>query len=272
MVAVLILLTAGISSSGEAVPSIQDRVLQVFASHCTKCHGPDVARPKGQFGHVTDLQKLVSGNEPKVLPFNPEFSPLWKLISLGDMPPEGEPKLSPSEKATVYEWISSGAPTQQGPPAAVVPAAPAHGFWWHLLAWLGRFHVLLVHFPIALLVLAGLGEALAWRRGLREPWLPVRLCLVLGALGAIAAASLGWLHADFGGYGHTQTGMLDLHRWLGTMVALFSVIVALGSEREVIWRERTLPTRVVVLAQAGWIGIVAHLGGSLVHGQHFLEW
>ncbi len=272
MVAVLTLLTAGISSSGEAVPSLQDRVLQVLASHCTKCHGTDVARPKGGFGHVTDLQKLVSGNEPKVLPFNPEFSPLWKLISLGDMPPEGEPKLTPSEKATIYEWVSSGAPSQQGPPSVVAPAAPDKPLDIRLFAYLGRFHVLFIHFPIALLVLAGLGEAWAWWRGLREPWLPVRLCLVLGALGAIAAAGLGWLHADVGGYGRSQPDVLLLHRWLGTIVALFSLVIALISEREATWQVRTWATRDAVLAQAGWIGIVAHLGGSLVHGQHFLEW
>jgi hypothetical protein len=49
-------------------------------------------------------------------------------------------------------------------------------FLEHLLAWLGKFHVLVVHFPIALLIVAASGELWSLYRGIRHPLSAVRFC------------------------------------------------------------------------------------------------
>ena len=74
-----------------------------------------------------------------------------------------------------------------------------------LAAFAGRFHPLLVHFPIALLLLAALLRAietrLSWFDDLGDSayrW--SRLVLALGALSAVASASTGWLLRAGGGY------------------------------------------------------------------------
>ena len=61
-------------------------------------------------------------------------------------------------------------------------------------AFVGRFHPLLVHFPIAFLLLAGFLELLAVRRRTGPPWLAARFpLLVVAAIAAAIAAGAGRL-------------------------------------------------------------------------------
>ena len=46
-------------------------VLAVFSAKCAVCHGPDVKKPKGRFGYVTDLAR-VAGNREMVIPGAPD--------------------------------------------------------------------------------------------------------------------------------------------------------------------------------------------------------
>jgi hypothetical protein len=142
----------------------------------------------------------------------------------------------------------------------------------HLLRWLGKFHILVIHFPIALLTASALGELwYAWR-GVRVPMPAVRFCVALGAASAVAAALLGWLHADFGGFGADDPDALGLHRWVGTVAALWAVPIVLLSERDAhrCWRSNSF--RVALWLGALLIGVAGHLGGILVHGNTFLDW
>src|SRR6516162_8023132 len=142
-----------------------------FSARCAECHGADLRRPRGHFGYVLDLGR-VAGNPKLVLPFSPEGSKLWTLLRDGDMPPEDSPggPLSAAEKEAVRSWIAAGAPTAPAPPTAGPPsptaAAPegrtsgpgetASGK--RALRWLGKLHIPLIHFPVALLLAAALGE------------------------------------------------------------------------------------------------------------------
>ena len=86
-----------------------------------------------------------------------------------------------------------------------------------LLAWIGRFHPPLVHFPIALLSAAALAELLLVATGKAFFDSAVRFCVWGGALGAVGAALLGWL---FGGFRVVDDEwVMTSHRWLGTATA-----------------------------------------------------
>jgi Planctomycete cytochrome C len=282
----LILLAAWIIAPGPApaadteadLPS--NRVRAVFVARCAACHGPDLRKPKGRFGYVTDLRR-VADNPKLVVPSKPEESRLWELVESGEMPPEdartGAPTLA--EKEVIRDWIAAGAPVAEPSAAEAVPLPPTQSqeppppsFLARLLRWLGKFHVIIIHFPIALLLAAAAAEGWCLLQRRREPWLPVRLCAALGAGGAMCAAVLGWLLADVGGYGVGSPQLLALHRWIGTGAAAWSVGVALLSEWDVHCGRRSWIFRGALWVGAALIGSAAHFGGSLVHGEDFFTW
>src|ERR1700693_4634952 len=88
-----------------------------------------------------------------------------------------------------------------------------------MLRLLGKFHLLLLHFPIALVVVAGFGEAWSILQRKPTPSESGRFCLWLAALAAIPTVGLGWLFAAAGnGVGSPQ--LLMAHRWFGTTAAV----------------------------------------------------
>ena len=82
--------------------------------------------------------------------------------------------------------------------------------------FVGRFHLLTVHFPIALILLVPLLE-LAGRKG-RFPHLraSVDFVLALATLSSLVAATLGWCLARSGGY---SGRLVTQHMWGGVSVA-----------------------------------------------------
>jgi mono/diheme cytochrome c family protein len=261
------------------------RVRPLFSEKCAQCHGADLRRPKGKFGYVLDLER-VRGNHTMVVAFRPDKSKLWKLIRDDKMPPEDssvEP-LTTEEKGLVRDWIAAGAPAAQTrsssadgdrPSSAEAPSPPpavAPPSLHHLLCWLGRFHIPVIHFPIALFLAAAAGDlwCLWWR--ISDPWPPIRFCVLLGAAGSVAAAALGWLHADFGGYGADSPALLGPHRWLGTLGSCSAAIAAVVSEIDSRRRQRSLLFHLVLFPAALLIGAAGHFGGGLVHGDDFFAW
>jgi uncharacterized membrane protein len=134
----------------------------------------------------------------------------------------------------------------------------------------GRLHPLAVHFPIGLLVLAGLLEAAStlfrFFRPLRRT---TGLVLLLGAASAAPTAAAGLLLGLSGGYDAT---LLASHRLLGIGVAIAAALAALFHDRAERLRSGAargtyralLAVAIVLLVAAG------HQGGSLTHGPEFL--
>ena len=143
-------------------------------------------------------------------------------------------------------------------------------------AFLGRFHPLLVHFPIAFLVLAGLVELIAARRGDRSPWAVASMVplTALAALAAAAAATAGYLLGTSGGYGGPT---YQRHLQLGISVALLSTLTALVAwqrRRVVAWESgakgwNTI-VRVLLVVTLGILTGAGHLGATLTHGEGYL--
>jgi uncharacterized membrane protein len=142
-----------------------------------------------------------------------------------------------------------------------------------LALFAGRFHPLLVHFPIALLLLAALLHVIVVRARRRrlEAATPMAsaegLVLWLGAASAAVSAMAGLLLGSMGGYGgDTYTR----HQWLGLAVAGVALVAALawtvGGRGERWPRARgALAVLAVVLVTA-----TGHLGAMLTHGEGYL--
>jgi mono/diheme cytochrome c family protein len=273
------ILTAGPATAADEADQPKDLgapVRAILAAKCGECHGPTLPRPKG--GLVLDDPDRLAANPDLVTAAQPAESALWEVIRDGEMPPAQARAgpLSEAEKETIHAWITSLAPSTPpvAPPSAYTPppASAPEGRPTSVLGWLGRFHVVALHFPIALLAAAALAEVIAAGRGRGSPPPAVRFCVLVGAIGAVATAALGWLHADFGGHGSASAATLSLHRWLGTTTALWAVAIAWASEWDCRLGQRSWLCRFVLWSGALVLAATAHLGGVLVHGPDFLGW
>lgn len=142
------------------------------------------------------------------------------------------------------------------------------------IRFLGLFHPSVVHFPIALLMAAALAELLAM--ALKSLFFEnaARFLVVIAALGAIPAVSLGWAGAAFEDFTGDYSSVLAYHQWLGTSVGALSVATAIISE---IYRRRDrdgliVLYRVLLFGCAVLAGMTGYFGGILVHGIGHYTW
>jgi uncharacterized membrane protein len=262
---------------------LAQQVRTIFEAKCIDCHGPEVPRPKGKFGYVLDL-KRVGDNPDYIVRGEPEKSELYSMVRDDEMPGDDAkvPPLTPGEKNTVKCWIAAGAPYKL--PAAVVKGAPASSLadkpvasmptWKRAIRWIGRFHPVSTHFPVALMYVAVLAEGFAWWTR-RETWMQtIRFLVVLGALGAVAAASLGWINAGFTNYVGSSATILKYHRWLGTFTAGWTVLcagLAVANEcREGSADRRRF--RGALMVGGLLVGVSGFLGSALIFGLDHYSW
>lgn len=140
------------------------------------------------------------------------------------------------------------------------------------LKFIGKFHPLVVHFPIALILVALLAEGLSlWRGGLLFPG-AARFALTLGAAGAVVAASLGWLAAKGAHYPGDLVRVLFLHRWAGVSVAVLSLSAAALSYLQERGPRYLLAYRVALVLSAGLVGAAGHFGATLIYGTDYFTW
>jgi len=145
-----------------------------------------------------------------------------------------------------------------------------------ILQWVGRLHPMVVHFPIALLVVAAMAELLAMITSRLTPAFAARFCLWGGAIGALVGASLGWVNAISAepNYAGFSADLLSFHRWFGVATAASAVIALVLSER--CWRSgpgsQKLSYRAMLLLTVVLVSITGHLGASLIYGWEYLAW
>jgi mono/diheme cytochrome c family protein len=101
----------GGAHSTPKVVNFAEEARGVFKAKCAGCHGPDLRKPKGQFGYVLDLQRLAADPE-KVIPGRPAESELWALVEHDEMPPpdSSHGPLTAAQKEAIRGWIAAGAP------------------------------------------------------------------------------------------------------------------------------------------------------------------
>lgn len=257
------------SGGDQAVPD-PISVALLLEERCVRCHGTESTDKKAikDWPDALDLVGTLAIPD-MVVAGDAEGSDLFLTCDDGDMPPEDEIEepLNPRELALLARWITDGAQLPDpaalkahraalaaagnGPP--VPPPGQHHGAksWW---AFIGRLHITLLHFPIALLVLAGV---LALKPGAPTPLL--RTCLGTAAPFACLASISGWILAQ------DMAGDVDLHRWLGVACAVLSLLTLLVTVKSWrFWRPLVFITCIVLIA-------AAHGGGDLVHGEDWLR-
>ena len=139
-----------------------------------------------------------------------------------------------------------------------------------LIYFFGRFHVLMLHIPIGVLVLAvGMEVLTRWphaaggQRWPLEPAMP--LIWGAGAVAALATVVLGYMHASEPGF--TGKGV-EHHRWAGTALAFTAVLVWAWRADAPDSFARVWP--VGMLAVAALLIVTGHFGGLLTHGPDYL--
>jgi uncharacterized membrane protein len=134
------------------------------------------------------------------------------------------------------------------------------------MAIVGRLHPLLIHFPIALVIAAGLAECAALVTA-KEGWRTVAVGNIrAGALFAVLAAITGW---RFALAPDMESPLLEWHRWLGIVGAGSAIAAALATGA--VSRRWTRLVYRLALALAGiLVAVTGHIGGLLVWGVNFL--
>lgn len=128
-----------------------------------------------------------------------------------------------------------------------------------LAQFLGRFHPLIVHVPIALLLLVPILECAGLvQEHFRQT---VGFVLAIAAATAIIAAGFGWLLAWSGGF---EGSLVARHMWGGASLAA-ACVTCWGLYR---WKPRAYAA--VLLLTIGLLIWTSDQGGKLTHGAHFL--
>ncbi len=180
-----------------------------------------------------------------------------------------------------HEHTTGAAPRPGAGEAALLDAGHDHSahevqgessFLARAVNWIGKSHPPATHFPIGLLTAAAFAELLFMRT--KRPLFDnaAQFCVWLGAGGAVSAAVLGWCFAGF--YLVDDTWILTTHRWLGTSVALLSLVVAglsIVSHREGQAKRRPA-YRATLFLTVSLVGATGFLGGAMIYGINHYAW
>ena len=137
---------------------------------------------------------------------------------------------------------------------------------------IGKLHVIVVHFPIALALCAVLANLL---------WLVIPkdifrhsaiYCLILAVVSSLAAIVTGLMKARGENFTGDYVNIVTTHKYLAIASFIFAVLAAgikLGRPRlEKLWLAAYW---LLMLALAASIVLTGHYGGMLVHGKNFLS-
>lgn len=131
-----------------------------------------------------------------------------------------------------------------------------------MLQFFGRWHPLLVHLPIGLLVLLGFLELLSRFPRFKGANSNAGLILALAVPLSILTAFLGWLLSLAGGY---DQHLLQWHKWTGIGTAVACLLAGLLYRLDL-----KKPYRFSLAGTFLVLVVASHFGGSLTHGSDYL--
>lgn len=127
----------------------------------------------------------------------------------------------------------------------------------------GKFHPLLVHFPIGLLIGAFVLEGIARFQKQENKYVGM---VYLGAISALIAAGMGQLLAQSGDY---QGGLIKNHQWLGWGTVGLSLLTTW-----MYWNRAKLPKHLPFTALGFTclsLSFAGHFGATITHGADYLK-
>ena len=134
-----------------------------------------------------------------------------------------------------------------------------------IVTTISRFHPLLVHLPIGILIIAFVFEILKRRNRKLILDEAISVSLSVSLLSSILAIITGWLLANEGGY---NEDMVSNHKWMGicmTIATLFLYLIKkINKDLDRIFSLPLFTIAIILLS------ITGHYGGSLTHGEDFL--
>ncbi|MBL4616122.1 MAG: hypothetical protein JKY46_00360 [Robiginitomaculum sp.] len=143
-----------------------------------------------------------------------------------------------------------------------------------VMAGIGKYHPLVVHFPIALFLTAALAQAMLLRGSSFSSSGTVRFMVWMGLISVIGAGLLGWAHS--GPPQPAEAPVMFSHRWIGTsMLAVAALTVWLMEKaRSGSSSQTNLLFNLSLFLMAALVAINGFLGGALAHGgiKHLLPW
>ncbi len=126
----------------------------------------------------------------------------------------------------------------------------------------GRFHPLILHLPIGILVYAYLQWVYdAWKKKTQPT--DLNFALTIGCISAILSAISGWLLAEQGGY---DQELLAWHKYLGIATGLGTIFLLFIYNL----KSSNLIFGLIFTGFMGLLSATGHYGGSLTHGKDFL--
>ena len=132
-----------------------------------------------------------------------------------------------------------------------------------MIELIGRFHPVLVHLPIGILLLACLFQWLSVKKNFAALQPAIGVALFIGMLSAIGSCISGYLLSGTGDY---DEQLVNRHQWMGIGVAALSFIFFILHYKKASFKIQWWLASILFIL----IIITGHLGGSLTHGADYL--
>lgn len=130
--------------------------------------------------------------------------------------------------------------------------------------FIGRFHPVLVHLPIGILLIGLLLIWLQKKQSYNISIQVIKLIIVVGMFAALASCLTGTLLSLSGDY---NVSLVSWHMWMGFGVAIASMYLYMKVARQ----EFDLTFKALAISLLLLILVTGHLGGSLTHGADYLS-
>jgi uncharacterized membrane protein len=128
---------------------------------------------------------------------------------------------------------------------------------------IGRFHPVLVHLPIGILLIAAFFFFLSLKEKYKMLHNAVSLSLLLGSVAAILSCITGYLLSLSGEY---DEAIAKQHQWLGISTTLIAACLYVLHKK----MSNTKPVIIFFILLIAMVSFTGHWGGTLTHGGNYL--
>jgi uncharacterized membrane protein len=132
-----------------------------------------------------------------------------------------------------------------------------------IIEFIGRFHPLLVHLPIGILLLAVLFEWLSRKEKFKSLQASILPILLIGSVSALLSCVTGFLLSQSGEY---ESDLVGWHQWMGINLTIISSVYTWIKFK----KKFTSLHKIISFTVLICLMVTGHLGGSLTHGEDYL--